>query len=97
MGGGRGTQQATIIENTVGMILPLLTDKFEIVFVDPPYRDADQWLVDASGEQVCRETGWLLAPRGMIVFRQEKHSARADRSEERRVGKECRSRWSPYH
>src|SRR5450432_2872073 len=23
--------------------------------------------------------------------------AEADRSEERRVGKECRSRWSPYH
>ena len=22
---------------------------------------------------------------------------RRDRSEERRVGKECRSRWSPYH
>ena len=25
------------------------------------------------------------------------HSARLVRSEERRVGKECRSRWSPYH
>ena len=24
-------------------------------------------------------------------------SGRAIRSEERRVGKECRSRWSPYH
>ena len=24
-------------------------------------------------------------------------TASADRSEERRVGKECRSRWSPYH
>src|SRR5256885_10530588 len=24
-------------------------------------------------------------------------AAVADRSEERRVGKECRSRWSPYH
>ena len=24
-------------------------------------------------------------------------SARKPRSEERRVGKECRSRWSPYH
>src|ERR1041384_8738930 len=24
-------------------------------------------------------------------------AAGADRSEERRVGKECRSRWSPYH
>src|ERR1043166_7476775 len=23
--------------------------------------------------------------------------ARGDRSEERRVGKECRSRWAPYH
>ena len=23
--------------------------------------------------------------------------AKAQRSEERRVGKECRSRWSPYH
>ena len=23
--------------------------------------------------------------------------AKAERSEERRVGKECRSRWSPYH
>ena len=27
-----------------------------------------------------------------IVLKQE-----SDRSEERRVGKECRSRWSPYH
>ena len=24
-------------------------------------------------------------------------AAQAKRSEERRVGKECRSRWSPYH
>ena len=27
------------------------------------------------------------SPTGLVV----------DRSEERRVGKECRSRWSPYH
>ena len=25
------------------------------------------------------------------------HSRKHARSEERRVGKECRSRWSPYH
>ena len=30
---------------------------------------------------------WLVRPRG----------GSATRSEERRVGKECRSRWSPYH
>src|SRR6185295_15131005 len=28
---------------------------------------------------------------------QEASSGAANRSEERRVGKECRSRWSPYH
>ena len=27
----------------------------------------------------------------------ERGTSRAERSEERRVGKECRSRWSPYH
>ena len=27
----------------------------------------------------------------------EVNMVRKDRSEERRVGKECRSRWSPYH
>src|SRR3712207_9450347 len=29
--------------------------------------------------------------------RMRPHDGRAIRSEERRVGKECRSRWSPYH
>ena len=28
---------------------------------------------------------------------EEKLEAKINRSEERRVGKECRSRWSPYH
>src|SRR5256885_4574230 len=30
-------------------------------------------------------------------LRRSVESVRAQRSEERRVGKECRSRWSPYH
>ena len=31
-------------------------------------------------------------------FKSGKHIiSRSPRSEERRVGKECRSRWSPYH
>ena len=28
---------------------------------------------------------------------EKKETKRCGRSEERRVGKECRSRWSPYH
>ena len=30
-------------------------------------------------------------------YKVEAAQAKALRSEERRVGKECRSRWSPYH
>ena len=34
-----------------------------------------------------------------LYLKSLKHGGRLqlDRSEERRVGKECRSRWSPYH
>ena len=39
----------------------------------------------------CRLRGLSVLP-GFIFY-----SATDDRSEERRVGKECRSRWSPYH
>ena len=37
---------------------------------------------------------------GIMAAAKEKQSPvilQASRSEERRVGKECRSRWSPYH
>ena len=30
-------------------------------------------------------------------YKKEMQELKASRSEERRVGKECRSRWSPYH
>ncbi len=32
-----------------------------------------------------------------LAEREAARAKREDRSEERRVGKECRSRWSPYH
>src|SRR2546425_3371105 len=41
---------------------------------------------EASGGRQARRAGRRRAARGA-----------ARRSEERRVGKECRSRWSPYH
>ena len=33
----------------------------------------------------------------MLVEYQVERTREKSRSEERRVGKECRSRWSPYH
>src|SRR5256886_7077655 len=49
----------------------------------------DRWFAALNGsDRNARglSFGRTLAPRGAF-----------DRSEERRVGKECRSRWSPYH
>ena len=48
-----------------------------------------------NGGFICIYAGQLLSEEGAD---QVKYSdAARDRSEERRVGKECRSRWSPYH
>src|SRR5256885_15095284 len=69
----------------------------------------DDVLVDlvGDGEQVVGEAeiGDLLQlrsredlARGIVgAVEEDGPRARGDRSEERRVGKECRSRWSPYH
>ena len=39
--------------------------------------------------------GWMLSVDAVAVADDENRLSA--RSEERRVGKECRSRWSPYH
>ena len=41
--------------------------------------------------------GFLETGEVMLKNPTKKHFASITRSEERRVGKECRSRWSPYH
>src|SRR2546430_3593848 len=38
-----------------------------------------------------------IAPLEVAVTASGRHPWTLSRSEERRVGKECRSRWSPYH
>ena len=49
-------------------------------------------------KQQLIEIGQRLRQRRQeLGLTREKMSELADRSEERRVGKECRSRWSPYH
>src|ERR1041385_6244483 len=45
--------------------------------------------------KTARFTGWLR--REPIIFVTKFWKVIPQRSEERRVGKECRSRWSPYH
>src|ERR1039458_3120829 len=54
----------------------------------------DNWLV-----RIPRK-GYLVAPisvRDIVELYEFRRLLECFRSEERRVGKECRSRWSPYH
>ena len=57
-------------------------------------------LVDDTGKIIGE--GWNLSivnfdPTVHAEIVALRHAAQHRRSEERRVGKECRSRWSPYH
>src|ERR1017187_412971 len=50
--------------------------------------------VDGVGAFAKVANGWLIS---LITLVNWGCAMVGDRSEERRVGKECRSRWSPYH
>src|SRR2546422_10988059 len=55
-------------------------------------------LVDAAhGLDRIRVGRALVGPVALDARKAQREAARILRSEERRVGKECRSRWSPYH
>ena len=54
---------------------------------------AEKRSLDVKAKRLRRE-GYVV---GNVFGREMKESIPVKRSEERRVGKECRSRWSPYH
>src|SRR5690554_7864506 len=63
----------------------------------------------APGDEISHHDGWSMTVReveeqnGLLTYHGFDSSnvncslPETERSEERRVGKECRSRWSPYH
>src|SRR5256886_8124967 len=74
------------------------TDRYRrdgLVGVRVPHLNPQVWryaLLDAGpGAMLWRDEGGRVAAFNIA------HRSGAERSEERRVGKECRSRWSPYH
>src|SRR5260221_804586 len=55
-------------------------------------------LFNSNGIALTVKRGQELIDAGLDEYRLSMDGAtRQTRSEERRVGKECRSRWSPYH
>src|ERR1035437_11091039 len=54
------------------------------------------YLTDVNGPRLQSSKGYRAAA-DWAVKRLQEYGLSNVRSEERRVGKECRSRWSPYH
>ena len=68
--------------------------------------DFAQWYTDVVKKaELCGYTSvkgcMAIKPAGYAIWENIQHELdrrfKETRSEERRVGKECRSRWSPYH
>ena len=64
---------------------------------------SEVWMCEEAGERRAikvlgeRHRNSAIMQERFERERRIHESLRHDRSEERRVGKECRSRWSPYH
>src|SRR5258708_39801664 len=91
-------QGGRIVEVAAGLSAPahqVVDAQHQLVsppFVDPHFH------MDATlshGLPRVNRSGTLLE--GIALWGELKPLLTAERSEERRVGKECRSRWSPYH
>ena len=57
---------------------------------------SEKWALKGRQGELRAELALLQAGR-LAEQKREWDEQAAQRSEERRVGKECRSRWSPYH
>src|ERR1035438_9374430 len=64
----------------------------DAAFGEARARSEGKFLVVTTGRL---ERRWFWTGKGLATVSLRDLST--DRSEERRVGKECRSRWSPYH
>src|SRR6266446_997540 len=84
---------------TGGLLVGSLANSFFFFQAEDGMRD-----YKVTGVQTCALPIWQALDEaavepasGLYTMRGLERRAREVRSEERRVGKECRSRWSPYH
>ena len=71
-----------------------------VLMVSGPGGELDGLVLDCRAERLDSQFTYFIIRKGReraALRTQGDGSAGVGRSEERRVGKECRSRWSPYH
>src|SRR2546429_9996299 len=83
----------TLFRSHLAHAVPALTDRIQPVVRQEMTIDIHHAPRSQAGLQIG--PGKLIDQR--FTLAQLSHFVQEPRSEERRVGKECRSRWSPYH
>src|SRR6266511_1857335 len=92
--GARGVTHVAM-ESTGGFWKPvynLLEGRFALLVVNAQHIKASPGL-----KTDVKDAAWIADLLRHGLLRGSHIAERPERSEERRVGKECRSRWSPYH
>ena len=79
------------------MLKPLFACAFAAAFAMAGTAFAQQPIVIKFSHVAAPDTPKGQAANEFKRLAEERTKGRVKRSEERRVGKECRSRWSPYH
>src|SRR2546430_16847856 len=88
----------TLFRSDAVLGLPARSYSYEIqrrlvkAAVKGPFDEAIEELADALGVNLSKRTAEQIVADASVDF-----DSFYRRSEERRVGQECRSRWSPYH
>ena len=88
------TSQMMTISTEVGNLLSTRTTGFQHKIADMKIKQI-QRLTYASTLLYFAAGAYVLS--GIVGALMSNYTTASHRSEERRVGKECRSRWSPYH
>src|SRR3989441_11588718 len=99
---GRDTRQATVSQHARSVGLLFQDFEAQLVFTNVERELAftlGNLCPDLSREAVAARIADTLRLLGLDGYRARDPLSLSggERSEERRVGKECRSRWSPYH
>src|SRR5258708_24109415 len=77
---------------TCALPISRLLGSRELAALDPSNRALQERIWAIEDEKAAQSAAYDMFRRAVDRDREE-----LQRSEERRVGKECRSRWSPYH
>src|SRR3712207_5308880 len=107
IGKDESTGEVVIVENQLetsdhGHLGQLLTyaagtDPTTVVWIASAFRPEHRAALDWLNARTDEGTRFFGVQLGVVRIGDSEPAPLFKRSEERRVGKECRSRWSPYH